>query len=158
MDGKSPKRRKDKYNPYTISEQNGKFYIEFIDGEGILRYLEISRDVYDAFNEFELHDLALLNEWDRNIEHSELTEESLVQRSLNKPETVEVSFEHKFERQRLRKFISELPIKQRRRIEDYYFKEMTYEQIARKEGCTLQAVAKSVETAEKKIKEFLEKN
>lgn len=158
MDEKNPKRRKDKYNPYTISEQNDKFYIEFKDGEGVLRYLEISRDLYDAFNEFELHDLAMLNEWDRNIEHSELTEESLVQRSLNKPETVEVSFEHQLERQRLRKFISELSAKQRRRIEDYYFKEMTYEQIAREEGCSIQAVAKSVTMAEKKIKEFLEKN
>ena len=33
MEGKHPKRRKDKYNPYSICERNGSYYIEFLDGE-----------------------------------------------------------------------------------------------------------------------------
>ncbi len=33
MKGNHPKRRKDKYNPYNIFEMNGKYYIEFIDGQ-----------------------------------------------------------------------------------------------------------------------------
>ena len=33
MKGNHPKRRKDKYNPYIIFEMNGKYYIEFKDGQ-----------------------------------------------------------------------------------------------------------------------------
>ena len=31
---KRPKRRKSKDNPYTIFEENGKFYVVFKDGQG----------------------------------------------------------------------------------------------------------------------------
>lgn len=156
MDVNRPKRRKDKYNPYTIFEHDGKFYVSFKDFQGIKRSLEISKELFDVFNEFELEDLATLNEWDRYIEHSELTEESLSQRALNKQESVETAYEHAFECFQLKKVISELPEKQRRRFEYYYFQEMTYLQIAEKEGCTLQAVAKSIAAAENKLKKFLD--
>ena len=33
MKGNHPKRRKDKYNPYNIFELDGKYYIEFSDGQ-----------------------------------------------------------------------------------------------------------------------------
>ena len=33
MEGRHPKRRKDKYNPYQIYEKDGKHYILFKDGE-----------------------------------------------------------------------------------------------------------------------------
>ena len=33
MKGNHPKRRKDKYNPYSIFESDGKYYIEFADGQ-----------------------------------------------------------------------------------------------------------------------------
>ncbi|WP_455758281.1 sigma factor-like helix-turn-helix DNA-binding protein [Ruminococcus champanellensis] len=36
----------------------------------------------------------------------------------------------------------------------YYFQGLTYEQIAEMEGCTFQAVAKSVAAAEKRLKNF----
>lgn len=32
MEQKRPKRRKDKYNPYTICRMNGKYYICFYNG------------------------------------------------------------------------------------------------------------------------------
>lgn len=37
----------------------------------------------------------------------------------------------------------------------HYFQGLTYEQIAEMEGCTFQAVAKSVAAAEKRLKIFL---
>lgn len=36
MDEKRPKRRKDKYNPYTLSQKEDKHYLSFRDGQGIL--------------------------------------------------------------------------------------------------------------------------
>lgn len=41
MDGNHPKRRKDKYNPYTICEKNGKYYLSFSDGQGVRYEMEI---------------------------------------------------------------------------------------------------------------------
>ena len=35
MEGNRPKRRKDKYNPYTIFEKDGQYYISFKDGQGV---------------------------------------------------------------------------------------------------------------------------
>ena len=34
MDDRHPKRRKDKYNPYTLSLVDGKCYLSFKDGQG----------------------------------------------------------------------------------------------------------------------------
>jgi len=36
MDGYHPKRRKDKYNPYTIKELGGRYFLSFHDGESVL--------------------------------------------------------------------------------------------------------------------------
>ena len=33
MEGRQPKRRKDKYNPYEIYEKDGKYYVSFRNGE-----------------------------------------------------------------------------------------------------------------------------
>ena len=52
--------------------------------------------------------------------------------------------------------ISELPKIQRRRLILYYFVGLTYEQIAEMEGCSFQAIAKSVTIAEKNLKKLLE--
>lgn len=89
MEGNHPKRRKDKYNPYNIYELNGDFYISFKDGQGVLHKYEISRSLYETFNAFELDDLAYLNVVDRHIEHSEIWESSLHERSVQQTESVE---------------------------------------------------------------------
>ena len=50
MKGNHPKRRKDKYNPYSIFESDGKYYIEFADGQRKDHCMEISRELYEAFD------------------------------------------------------------------------------------------------------------
>lgn len=77
MEGNRPKRRKDKYNPYTICEKDGQYYVSFKDGQGILHRLEISKVLYDTFDSFELSDLVYLNVVDRHIEQSEVWEATL---------------------------------------------------------------------------------
>ena len=59
MEGRQPKRRKDKYNPYEIYEKDGKFYVSFRNGEKEYKNLEIGKSVYEAFNTFELKSLDL---------------------------------------------------------------------------------------------------
>ena len=72
MDEKRPKRRKDKDNPYTLSQKEDKLFLSFRDGQGVFREIEIDTAVFNAFDRFELDDLSILNEWDRHYEHSEL--------------------------------------------------------------------------------------
>ena len=81
MKGNHPKRRKDKYNPYSIFELDGKYYIEFADGQKKEHCMEISRELYKAFDRFELDDLKHLNIIDRHIEQSEIYEVTLHKRS-----------------------------------------------------------------------------
>ena len=89
MDEKRPKRRKDKYNPYTLTAKEAKHFLSFQDGQGVLRELQITKELFEVLNRFELDDLSILNEWDRHYEHSELTEISLYNRAVLSPESVE---------------------------------------------------------------------
>ena len=157
MDGYHPKRRRDKSNPYRIYEKGGKYYLCFHDGQGARHEMEIEKALFDMLDWFELKDLAFLNEWDRHIEHSEQTEQLSNRRSFQESESVEDMVLRRLEYRQLHRAISVLPEIQRRRLTLYYFHGLTYKQIAEKEGCTLQAVAKSIAAAENKIKKFLSK-
>ena len=42
MDGKHPSRKKDKYNPYTLTTLGEHYCVSFKDGVGILREVEIN--------------------------------------------------------------------------------------------------------------------
>lgn len=155
-----PKRRKHKDNPYSIfttgiHTEEPSFYISFSDGEGQLHCIEISKDLFDAFDEFERRDLSYLNEVDRHYELSEQSEESLNKRTVRHQDSVEEVVHRRMEAKALHKAIAQLPEAQRRRLVLYYFGSFTYEQIAKMEGCTHTAVKKSVSSALKKLKNFL---
>ena len=154
MDGNHPNRKKDKLNPYTLSIENETYYIAFTDGQGIHHKMVISKELYAAFNSFELEDISQMNATSRHLEQSELTEETLTNRAANPPDTVE---DHVFRRimyGKLHKAIAQLPYTQRRRLLLYYFGGYTYEQIAQMEGCKHPAIIKSVAVAEKNIKKY----
>ncbi len=155
MDEKRPKRRKDKYNPYTLTEKEDKHFLSFRDGQGMLWELQITKELFEVLNRFELDDLSILNEWDRHIEHFEQTEQALNRRSYYKAESVEDAVLRSIEYERLHRAISKLPETQRRRLTLYYFQGLTYKQIAEMEGCTIMPVKRSIDSALKKIKLFL---
>ena len=157
MDGNHPNRKKDKSNPYTLSVENQIYYISFADGLGIIHKMEISRELYDVFNGFELEDIAQMNVISRHLEQSELTEETLNHRASNPPEDIEDKVFHRIMYKELHKAITQLPAIQRRRLLLYYFGGYTYEQIAQLEGCKHPAIMKSVAAAEKNIKKYFSK-
>lgn len=72
-----PKRRKDKYNPYTLHTEKGKYYIVFIDVNNHIQKVEVSKKIFDSFNKFELEDISQMNEYDRHLEHSEVDENNI---------------------------------------------------------------------------------
>jgi len=157
MEGNRPKRRKDKYNPYTICEKDGQYYVSFKDGQGVLHKLEISKVLYDTFDSFELSDLVYLNVVDRHIEQSEVWEATLNVRAVQKPEGIEEVVLKKIQAETLHTAMKKLPEMQRRRMQMYYFEDMTYEQIARKEGCTKMPVKHSIEAGIERLKKELKK-
>ena len=155
MDGNHPKRRKDKYNPYTIgTTEDGRHWLTFSNGQDNQHHFEISAAVFALFDSFELDDLSYLNEVVRHYEQSELTEASLYDRAVHRPATVEESALQSMEYAQLHRAISELPEIQKRRLILYYFQGLTYEQIAEMEGCTKRAVKFSVDIAVEKLKKF----
>ena len=86
---KHPNRKKDKYNPYTLTITEGHYYLSFKDGRGKQQNIEIDEMLYQTFDRFELEDISHLNRVSRHIEHSELTDETLNDRAFYKAERIE---------------------------------------------------------------------
>lgn len=148
-------------NPYTLrTEVVGgitHYYVSFQDGQVIMRETEVSRPVYLEFLRFTKHERNL-RRWDeRHTEQSELTDEMLYNRALHPPKSVEEMVFDSQHNKRLRKASAELPVVQRRRFILYHEFGLTYGQIAEMEGCSFQAVAKSIKAAGNKIKELFNK-
>lgn len=154
-----PKRRKSKDNLYTINfdEYKTLYSVSFKDCTKKIVTIIINKNIYDAFNKFELDDLSLLNEFDRHIEHSELYDEALYKRALNKPISIEDNIIQKSKFEELHAAIKHLPEKQRKRIKMYYFEDLTMEEIANIEKCSKTAVKYSLDYAIDNLKKILKK-
>lgn len=152
---KSPKRRKDKYNPYTLYLENGKYYVSFVDTNKNVQKIEVSQEVFESFNKFELEDVSQMNEYDRHLEHSEVYECTLHKKIVSNDISIEEYFENIQVTEKLHIAISKLPEVQKRRLKKYYFEDKTFDEIALEEGCTYQSIQRSVYRAMAKIKKFL---
>ncbi len=51
----------DKYNPYTLTINEGHYYLSFKDGHGKQQNIEIDEMLYQTFDRFELEDISHLN-------------------------------------------------------------------------------------------------
>lgn len=150
---KMPIRNKSNDNPYTLGfdEDKNIYTVEFIDNQKVLHKVEISEKVYEAFDKFELEDISQIHKFRKHIEHSEIYEETLEHRMLNKPITIEEEIENKILIDEVKSIIDSLPDIQKRRLKKYYFEDKTFEEIAREEGCTKRAVKFSIDIALEKI-------
>lgn len=157
MDNRYPKRRKDKYNPYTIHKIDDKYFVSFEDGEKFLHTVEISKELYEQMDKTELEDLSYLNEMDRHIERKELSEEDLELRMEQNEESVVDKVIRRNDNEILHEALKALMESQKRRIVMHFFANLSYKQIGDYEGCSYQAIQNSVEKSLKKIKKFLKK-
>ncbi len=157
MKGNHPKRRRDKYNPYHISELNGHFYISFQDGQGVPHEFEISHKLYEVFDDSELKDISYLHKWDKYIEHSEVWESALNDRAFTQQESVEEIVLKNILIEKLHRAIRTFSPVQRRRLILYFYEGMTYEQIAEREGCTKMPVKRSIDAAICKLRKEIKK-
>ena len=98
-----------------------------------------------------------MNEYDNHIEHSNLFENTLFSRMVNKEKEIFNVVDEKIINEKLINNIKQLPIVQKRRIIKYYFYNYTLEKIAKEENCTKRAVKFSIDYAKEKLKRNLEK-
>ena len=154
-----PKRRRYKDNPYRLEIDNVcKVYIvSFKDSRGIIQKVEISEEIFNALDKFELEDLSEMNEYDNHIEHSEIFENNLNSRAINKSISLEDEVINKCAFEELKKAIDKLPNVQKRRIKKYYFQEKTEREIAEEENATQQSVHIVLKRALKNLKKILKK-
>ena len=134
---------------------DGKYYLSFKDSNKNLQKVEISIEIYEIFNKFELEDISQMHKVDKHIEHSELYEESLYKRALEKPISIEEQIEYDDDIFNLKKEIDKLPETQKRRIKMYYFDNLSLEKIAQIEECSFQAISKSILTGVTNLKKNL---
>ena len=119
---KRPKRRKDKYNPYTLHKENERYYISFVDVNNNHQKIEVSQEVFESFNKFELEDISQMNEYDRHLEHSEVDENTLYQKSVSSEQPLEEYFDKAQDSENLHMAINKLPNVQKRRLKSTILK------------------------------------
>ena len=98
-----------------------------------------------------------MNEYDRHIEHSEIFENNMNSRAMDKHLSLEDEIIRKTTFEELKSAIEMLPEVQKQRIKKYYFDDKNEYQIAKEENTTQQAVNKSLNLARIKLKEILKK-
>lgn len=155
-----PKRQKANDNPYRIFAvlaENGaiKYYVRFVDGVNGRHCIEVSKELFALFNQFELEDLSYFNRRDKYQERSKKTEEQMSLAYARYKESVEDEVLRRMDQEHLYHAILKLSMTQRRRVILHYFDELTYQQIAEQEGCLNPAVWKSVRHALKNLKKYL---
>ena len=154
---KHSKRNKSKDNPYTLSynETISSYVVEFKDNKNIFHKVEISDEVYQAFDKFELEDISHIHKYRKHIEHSEVYEESLYHRAVNQDKSVETIIEEKFLNDSLKSAIEKLTNTQKRRIKLYYFEDLNFKEIAKLEKCDESSVRESIYSSIEKIRKIL---
>ena len=120
-----------------------------------MQEFEISKELNEVFNDFELEDLSYLNIVDRHLERSEVWEITLNARAIYQPKTVEDIVFYNLQVQHLHRAIKHLPKKQRHRLLLYFFEGMTYEEIAKVDGCSKVAVKYVIDKAIQNLKKIL---
>ncbi len=131
------------------------YIVTFKDVTGKINKIEVQEEVYKALDRFELDDIKEMNEYDRHIEHSEIYEDNLCVRAMDKPTGLEDYIIQKSTFEDLKKAIDMLPEVQKRRIKKYYFEDKTEQEIAKEENATQQSVHIILERALENLKKIL---
>lgn len=137
------------YIVYTNNKN--KLVAVFKDSENKIQKVEISDIIKDTLIKERLIEKRQQNEFDRHIEHSEIYENKLPARVLDKPISIEDEFANKLLNKELKNAIDSLSELQKRRIQMYYFDNKKLKEIAKIENCSIMSVKNSLDLAIKKL-------
>ena len=80
----NPKRRKSTDNPYTIVVNNVRniYIVSFKDGTNKLNEVEVSKEVFDVFNDFELNDISTMHKDRKHIDFRSYDDSEVIENYL----------------------------------------------------------------------------
>ena len=144
-------------NDYSLEIIRGKskdkYFVSFTGGYGDFQRLESNENIYLALFDLNRRDRNLTRLDERNLEHSELTDETLIKRSFKREKGIEELILEKEMKKIFWQAIGELPEIQRKRLLLYYDYGFSLKEIALIEGCSIRAVKYSIDIAKKKLEE-----
>ena len=148
-----------KENSYTLHTEEVEgivcYIVRFKDSQNILQEVEVPHSVFDALAHCSKKEEALARQDRRHIEYAELADTEIYDRAVHKPKSVEEAALNNLLGEDLTRAIAELPETQRRRFLLYHDCGLTLQKIAEIEKRAFQVVARSVRSAENRIKKIL---
>lgn len=140
------KKRVYKDKPYILNydETNNVYFVEFKNSQNMPCKINISNDVYNVLNQFELEDISQIHKFRSHIEHSELRDETLYNRCLKKPIDILEQVEKNILISNIMNAINQLTEIQKRRIKMYYLENMSTKSIALIENCSSHYIRVSI--------------
>lgn len=155
-----PKRRRFRDNPYTIfsvgkDTEKTRYFVSFYTTNDKEVCVEISQDIFETLDRFELDDLHFMNEIHNHYEWSEMTEETINCRIAVRQAPIDDTILNKMLENTLKEAIALLPCIQQRRLFLFYYGQLTCKQIAQMEGCSVSAVEKTLYVARNNLKKIM---
>lgn len=139
---------------HKIEDNKKRYFIEYSDEIDRCR-IEVSLKEFREFNSFKSKNIKYKNIYDRYFEHSEQSEETIQKHMVKMVEGVEDIVYRNLMREEIEHALISLNEIQKRRFVMYYIDEMTYEEIAKVEGCTKRAIKFSVDASKKNLQKIL---
>ena len=137
-------------------KKSNKYFISFKDSVGKECKLEIRKEIFDAYMKSKREYKKIQNQYDRHEEHLSLSDINLYKRSFKNEISLEDMVIQKISNNELRKVVKELPEIHRRRLEMYFFKDMSVKEIATKEDkderTIRYSISKGIDEIAKKLK------
>jgi DNA-directed RNA polymerase specialized sigma24 family protein len=145
-------------NELIADLKNNKYFIIFENYEGKKIKSEIPRDIFNTYIESKKTYKKNQNEEERHWERLNLSENEIYKRNYTQQEETETIIIRNETKKELHIAITTLPIHQKRRVIQYYFKDANEYEIATREGITQKNVSESLTKAKfnlfKKLKKF----
>ena len=145
---KRPIRRKFNDNPYILEslEKQEIYIVKFKDVKGSIHSVQVDKNVFDVFDLSEKYENSRIKEYSTKIVKSEFNIENIPSKT-----SIEKDFMKNITICDLRKNINELPEIQKRRLIRYFFKNKTFEEIAKEEGVNKSSIKRGIDWALEKI-------
>lgn len=146
-----------KINEYIVLKGYCNAIISIKNVNEKIKFIKINKELKDEVKIHKRHLKSQKNEFDRHIEHLELTETQINKRAISKaPTTEEMFFEKEGERQII-KTIWSLPEPQNRRVYMFIVEEFSLTEIAKIENRAIPVIKRSVDRGIKNLQEKLKK-
>lgn len=145
------------YFEVQYDTETKKYYSCFKDVKKINKRVEIEEKIAEAYIEESKIIKKFENEFSRHIEHSELSDNKLNEKIMDKPISVEDEVIRNSTFEDVRNAIETLSEIQKRRIKLYYFELKTQEEIAKIEKVNIRNVQSSLKLALENLKKILKK-